>query len=391
MSTTFTVFKKEVLDTLRDKRTLMTAIIMPAILLPVMMWGMTKVTQVIMDKEKNKKLTLALLNAPDEFVALIDTSKFEIKEGYDMAQGRDEILADDLDAMIGFKEDFGKKQADMGQSKVDFWFKSTNLSVKSRLSDIVDEYEETLLDGRISALNISERTIDPILLRQHDIAPPKEQIGKTVGGFLPYLFIIFCFTGCMYPSLDLITGEKERGTIETLLTVPASRFKILFGKVLAIALFGLAAAIMGILGLVIAAKFLPDIPAEFTDVLSGMVSLKFIVLLLVMLIPLCFFFAGALCALVVRAKSFKEAQSIVSPFMMIVFIPAAMALLPGIELDWKTAFIPILNIALATKEIVADTLNTGHYIAIVFSLIAVAIIAVFTSYRAFSKEGMVLK
>ena len=195
----------------------------------------------------------------------------------------------------------------------------------------------------------------------------------------------------MYPSLDLITGEKERGTIETLLTVPASRFKILFGKVLAIALFGLAAAIMGILGLVIAAKFLPDIPAEFTDVLSGMVSLKFIVLLLVMLIPLCFFFAGALCALVVRAKSFKEAQSIVSPFMMIVFIPAAMALLPGIELDWKTAFIPILNIALATKEIVADTLNTGHYIAIVFSLIAVAIIAVFTSYRAFSKEGMVLK
>lgn len=391
MNTTLIVFKKEVLDTLRDKRTLITAIIMPALLLPLIMWGMTKVTQMVMEKEQNKKLTLALLNAPDEFVALIDTSKFTIKEGYDMAQGRDEILSDSLDAMIGFGEGFYKKQEDMGQSKVDMWFKSTNLSVKSRLSDIVDEYEETLLDTRISKLDISERTIDPIQLRQHDIAPPKEQFGKTVGGFLPYIFIIFCFTGCMYPALDLITGEKERGTIETLLTVPASRFKILIGKVLAISLFGLAAAIMGIIGLVITAKFLPDIPEEFKDVLAGMVSMKFIVLLLLMLIPLCFFFAGGLCALVVRAKSFKEAQSIVSPFMMIVIIPAAMALMPGIELDWKTAFIPILNLALATKEIVADTLQTGHFIAIVFSLTIAAIIAVFTSYKAFSKEVVVLK
>jgi len=391
MNTVLTVFKKEMLDTLRDKRTLITAIIMPAFLIPVLMWGMGAVTKMVMEKEQNKKLTVALMNAPAEFVALIDTAKFTIKEGYDMARGRDEILSDSLDAMIGFGEKFAKKQADMGQSKVDFWYKSTNLSVESRLSDIVEKYEETLLDDRIAVLNISERTIDPIQLRQHDIAPPKEQFGKTVGGFLPYLFIIFCFTGCMYPALDLITGEKERGTIETLLTVPASRFKILGGKVLAIALVGLAAAIMGIIGLVVAARFLPDMPEELSGMLVSMVTPKFILMLFIMLVPLCFFFAGGLCALVVRAKSFKEAQSIVSPFMMVVIIPAAMALMPGIELDWKTAFVPILNIALATKEIVAGTIQMPHYIAIVISLIVVALIAMVTSYKAFSKEGMVIK
>jgi len=391
MQTILTVFKKEMLDTLRDKRTLITAIIMPALLIPVLMWGMGTVTKKIMEKEQNKKLTLAVLNPPAEFLSLIDTSKITIHEGYDMAKGRDEILSDDLDAMIGFKEGFSDKQEGMGQSKVDFWFKSTNLTVESRLTKIVDDYEEGLLDARIEKLNMSDKTIDPILLRQHDIAPQKEQFGKTVGGFLPYLFIIFCFTGCMYPSLDLITGEKERGTIETLLTVPASRFKILAGKVLAIALVGLAAAIMGIIGLVAAAKFLPDMPEEISSMLYDMVTPKFIIMLLIMLIPLCFFFAGALTALVVRAKSFKEAQSIVSPFMMVVIIPAMMALMPGIELDWKTAFIPILNISLATKEIVAGTIQNGHFIAIVLSLILIAILAMLTSYRVFSKEGMVLK
>jgi len=391
MQTILTVFKKEMLDTLRDRRTLITAIIMPALLIPVLMWGMGFITKKIMDKEQNKKLTLALMNAPEEFVSLIDTAKITIKSGYDMATGRDEILSDSLDAMIGFKEGFMDKQSDMGTSKVSLWYKSTNLSVKNRLTKYMDDYEEKLLDDRIDSLGISDKTIDPILFSEYDIAPAQEQFGKTVGGFLPYLFIIFCFTGCMYPALDLITGEKERGTIETLLTVPASRFKILAGKVLTIALVGLAAAVMGIIGLVIAAKFLPDIPEELSEMLYSMVTPKFIVMLLVMLIPLCFFFAGGLAALVVRAKSFKEAQSIVSPFMMVVFIPAAMAMLPGIELDWKTAFIPILNIALATKEIVAGTIQNSHYIVIVISLMVIAGLAMLTSYRAFSKEGVILK
>jgi len=391
MNTIITVFKKEMLDTLRDKRTLITAIIMPAILLPVLMWGAGIVTKKIMEKEQRKKLTLAILTPPQEFLTYIDTSKIELKAGLTMETGRDEILQDSLDAMIGFKDGFIKKQEDMNSSKVDLWYKSTNLAVKERLTKIVDDYEEALLEKRIASLNISEKAIDPILFRQHDIAPPKEQIGKTIGGILPYLFIVFCFSGCMYPALDLITGEKERGTIETLLTVPASRFKILSGKVLAIALVGLAAAIMGILGLVIAGKFLPEMPDEIAGLMSSLISWKFILMLLTMLVPLCFFFAGALVALVVRAKSFKEAQSIVSPFLMVVIMPAMLAMLPGIELSWKTALIPILNIALATKEIVAGTIQNGHFIAIVISLIVLAIVAVLMSYRAFTKEGVVLK
>ena len=224
-------------------------------------------------------------------------------------------------------------------------------------------------------------------LQEINIASAKEQLGDIVGGFIPYIFILFCFMGCMYPALDLITGEKERGTIETLLTVPASRFKILMGKTFTIALVGIVAALMTIGGLVVGINFIDDIPNEFLSSISDLISLKFIVMLLAMLLPLSLFFAGVLSAVVVRASSFKEAQSYVTPMSFLVIIPAMIALMPGMELSWSTALIPILNVALATKEIVGGTMNMFMYSGIVFSLILFAVGAVYLSFREFSKAS----
>ena len=390
MKTIITVFKKELLDTLRDRRTLMSAIVMPALLMPVLLYGMTKVTSMIMEKEENKKLKIGLLEAPADFAPVLDTAKFEIVSGVTLETGRDQILADSLDAMIGFANNYSDRINDMKSGKVNMWYKSTNIKVKSRLSDIIDDYESKILDSRITELNLTKGAIDPIDLIRYDIAPKNEQIGQTVGGFLPYIFIIFCFMGCMYPALDLITGEKERGTIETLLTVPASKFNVLLGKVFTIALVGLSAALMTILGLVVAVKLLPDIPEDILEALGNIIGIKFVLLLFAMLIPLSIFFAGVISAMVVRAKSFKEAQSIVTPMSFLVIIPAVIALLPGIKLDWITVFIPIANVALASKEIVAGTILPIHYIITVVSLIILALASVAISYREFSKEGMIL-
>jgi sodium transport system permease protein len=195
----------------------------------------------------------------------------------------------------------------------------------------------------------------------------------------------------MYPAIDLITGEKEKGTMETLLSSPASRFQILIGKMLTIAIVGLTAACMTIAGMVVGLKFLPDIPADFLTTINNMVSPKFIVMLFAMLVPLCIFFAGLLSAIVIRAKSFKEAQTMVTPLTFVIIIPAMLAMIPGVQLNWQTAFIPILNIALATKEIIAGTINMAQYAVIVLSLIALALAAALFSYKQFSKESMMLK
>jgi len=212
-----------------------------------------------------------------------------------------------------------------------------------------------------------------------------------VGGFLPYIFILFCFMACMYPALDLITGEKEKGTLETLLTTPASRFQILIGKVLAIGVVGVFAAVMTIVGMFAALRLFEGIPPEIITAINDILSLRFVLLLFGMLVPLSLFFAGALAAVAIRASSFKEAQTLISPMMFVVIVPAMMALMPGMRLDWQTAAIPILNIALATKEITAGTIQYGQYALLVVSLIVAALLAVAVSVRQFSKEGNILK
>ena len=391
MNTIFTVLKKELKDTLRDRRTLISAVIIPALIIPILLIGVTKLQTTLMKKEGVKQLKIAIIGNPENFREQLEDSTFKIFTSYKIEDAKQAVAKDSLDAIIEFQPYFFANVNDMKSGNMNLYYKSTNLMLYSRISEKLEIIKSQILQERIKKLNISEETLVPFSVRKVDIATVKEQLGKMIGGFLPYIFIIFCFTACMYPAIDLITGEKEKGTMETLLSSPASRFQILIGKMLTISIVGLSAALMTIVGMVVGLKFLPDIPSDFLATINDIVSVKFIVMLFAMLIPLSIFFAGLLSALVIRAKSFKEAQTMVTPMMFVIIIPAMLALIPGVVLNWQTAFIPVLNIALATKEIIAGTINMAMYAAIVLSLIAFALLAAFISYKQFSKESMVLK
>ncbi|MBJ2173886.1 ABC transporter permease [Aureibaculum sp. A20] len=391
MKTIFTVIKKELTDTLRDRKTLISAILLPALAMPLIILGVTKLQKNLMDKEQNKQLKVALIGAPENIVSQFNDSTFLVVDDVVLAGVNDSIENGSIDALLEFDTNFNEKISTLSSGGLKLYYKSTNLLVEKRIREKLDNYTAIIMNDRIKKLNISSETLEPLSISKIDIASPKEQIGKLIGGFIPYIFIILCFTGCMYPALDLITGEKERGTLETLLTVPASRFKILIGKTITIALVGIAAAIMAIAGMFLSLKFIDDIPQDFLNVINDLLGLKFILMLFAMLIPLSIFFAGLLSAIVVRASSFKEAQSYVTPLSFVIIIPAMIALMPGVELTWQTAWIPILNIALATKEIIAGTIQSSQYLVVVGSLILLAIMAVFFSLKQFSKETMVLK
>jgi len=391
MKIILTVVKKEVTDTLRDKRTLITAIILPAIVIPMILFGAQKLQKNLMDKEGKKQLKIALIGTSKTIKRQFEEDNFKLFDHYNLETGKKAILNDSLDAVVEFQSDFTVNVNQMKSGNINLYYKSTNLLLYNRVSEKIDALKSQILNDRVKQLNISSEAFTPIVISKIDIASPKEQISKMIGGLLPYIFIMFCFTGCMYPAIDLITGEKEKGTIETLLTVPASRFKILVGKMITISLVGLSAALMTILGMVVSLKFLPDIPQDFLNSISDMLSVKFIIMLFAMLLPLSIFFAGLLSAIVIRTKSFKEAQSLVTPMVIVVIIPAVIALMPGVELNWQTVWIPILNIALATKEIIAGTIVIEQYITIVLSLTVLALGAAYISFKQFSKEGMVLK
>ncbi|WMX15873.1 ABC transporter permease [Aureispira sp. CCB-E] len=391
MHTIITVIKKELKDTLRDKKTLFSAIILPALAIPLLLMGVSSLQKDLIKKEKAKELKVVLMNAPEAVAQQFEDESINLLISADLEHAKDSVASEVFDAVLVFDPSFKEQIDSLETGVVEFYYKSTNIMVQRRIEEKLNAYKAVVLDERMERLNISAAVLQPIKIETVNVASVKEQVGETIGGLIPYIFILFCFMGCMYPALDLITGEKERGTIETLLTVPASRFSILIGKTITIALVGVVAAVMTIGGMVAALNLGTGIPAGLMTSIGDMLNLKFIFMLFAMLLPLSFFFAGVLSAMVVRTSSFKEAQSYVTPMTFVVIVPAMVAMMPGVELNWQMAFIPILNVALATKEIIGGTMDLGLFAIIVLSLIAFATLAVFVSYQQFSQEKNVLK
>jgi sodium transport system permease protein len=238
---------------------------------------------------------------------------------------------------------------------------------------------------------LDEEKLQPIVTEYKNIASKKEMIGKLAGGILPYVFIAFGFIGCMYPAIDLFTGEKERGTIETLLTTPVSRIQILIGKMAVVVLSGLLAATSALVGLFFAIKVMSlEGNAQIMDIVQSILTPGFVLMLFFLLFPLTVFFAGVMVPIAVYAKSFKEAQSIITPLNIAMVLPAMVGLFPGIELNIVTACIPVVNIVLSTKELIAGTLEPSLLFLSFGIMVALAMVAVFISYKRFDKETNVV-
>jgi len=379
MNTVITIFKKELIDTLRDRRTLLMMVVIPMLLFPVLMAIVFKVQISQIKKAEEKKLRVGVLaygNAQAFRDSLLSREDLQIREDIRAESTQELIQQDSLDAVILFGEDFDRQVAELEEGKIVLYFKSTkdqNIT-RSRLRPLINDFEKRLLSERFEKLSLDRKIVSAVRVEEHDVASIKEKVGKAVGGFLPYIFVIFCFLGGMYPAIDLGAGEKERGTLETLLTTPASRFQILVGKFSVIVLAGIVSAAISMTGLFVAVmqfRSLP-IPPELLDVVKNILAPGTLALIFSLLFPLSIFFAACMLSLSIFARSFKEAQSLITPLNIVIIVPVFIALLPGIELNAKTALIPILNVSLAAKEIISGTIAPGLLAEVYASLVVLA-------------------
>lgn len=393
----FTVFKKELRDTLRDRRTVMMMIVIPTLVFPLIMSIFMSVSESFQKAAAEKKVKIGLvsnqvgsleadlLKVPEalgkrEFIPFTDTISL-IKA----------IRSDSIQVGIYVPNNAEQLKKAMQPISVKVFHDGTDLGMKERADNYLTYIQENWKKERYAELKIDEAKITPFIMEYSNVASSKEMIGKLAGGFLPYLFIAFGFMGCMFPAIDLFTGEKERSTIETLLTTPVPRWKILFGKMGVVVLSGLLAATFNLLGIYLSIEVLnlvkdPIVLQAIKDILSP----TFIIMLYALLCPLIIFFAGIMIPIAVRAKSFKEAQSIISPLNLLIILPAMVGFFPGVELNEVTALIPVVNIVLATKELIAGTLE-WHLVLMAFGvMVLLAGIAIMLSYRKFENENNVI-
>jgi len=371
-------------------------IVIPLLLFPILINIATKITVKQIQKAEEKILNVALIlnkNAESFKNLLKDNKKINLKENVKEHEITNKIRNGNIDFVIIFNKDFDSKVNARKSGIVNLYYKSSEeVSIqKSRIVNLLKEFEDNLIFIRFKELKINRAIVKAVEINEHDIASMKEKFGEKIGGVLPYIFVIFCFIGAMYPAIDLGAGEKERSTLETLLVSPAKRLQIVYGKFGVIFLAGILTAAISVFSLFIALKTSQEIPEEILAILLRIVDYKSILLVFTLLIPLCVFFAALLLSISIFAHSFKEAQSIMTPFNFLVIFPVFIGLFPGVKLDAVTALIPVLNVSLATKEIISGTIKVGLLAEVYMSLLILAGLSLYFCAKWFQREDIIFR
>ena len=317
-----------------------------------------------------------------------------IREDLSLAEGRDLVTSDSLTAVVYFDPEF-VRQRDAGLPGImSVYYKRTDRGriERDRILDIVERYETLLYDEQMRSLGIDPAvTIKPIIVNDFNVASEKERFASVIGGMVPYLFVVFAMMGCFHPATDLAAGEKERGTFETLLTIPATRLQILSGKFLVVLLNGLLSAGLGLAGLYVTFQVAVDVPDRIQSAIVSILEVGSILTILSLLLPLTIFFSAFMLMLSVHARSYKEAQSTINPLMILVFVPIYAAAIPGVRLTVATAFVPILNMSLAIKAVAAGNATFLPMAIVYVSLILLAGLSLYFCAKMFERESAVFR
>ncbi len=396
MRTAFTVFKKELTDTLRDRRTIIAMVVMPLVLFPLLFVATTWIAGSQNEQARERTLRVGLVHS-EQAAGLADqlasAPRIEPVDGLSVDSARARVRREALDAAFVVDPSFRAQVDSLRAGAIDIVYKSGDNTdiLRRRLQQMLDSYEQQLLTERFATLQVSLDATDAVQVRTVDVATSQEQMAQVIGGFLPYVFIVFCFLGSMYPAIDLGAGEKERGTLEALLSTPASHAEILLGKFGTIVLTGVSSAVIAILSIVLSPMLVDDIPQTLLDAAYDILAPGVILVLLSLLVPLTIFFAAAQLSLSFYAKSFKEAQSIINPLTIVVIFPAFIGLLPGVELDAVTALVPVLNVSLATKGVIAGDIGVGLLALVYGSLIGWAALGLGICTYLFRQENIIFR
>ena len=396
MSIIVSIFKKELIDVLRDRRTLMFMVVIPILITPLLVIGSIKFQEYQNKKSEEKILKIAYINESEDNLTkqlLSDQKGVNIIEGVQLDSIESYIKSDSLQGGLYLSKGFLKKIKTNSSGDVKIYYKSSDLMSKSkkRMQAALDIYKEKIIAERLKQLNVDGQILDPITITNIDMATAKETLGKAIGGFIPYVLVMFIFLGAMYPAIDLGAGEKERGSLETLLSSPATKFEITMGKLLVVSLTGIVSGLVSVLGISSSLFFIDKIPAQMQETILELINPFMISSIIILMIPIAIFFASMLLSISFYARSFKEAQSLMGPLNMVIIVPLFLSLGPGMEMDHATALMPLINVGLLTKEILAGSVELIYFIETLFSLLFCAAIGIWFSVFWFKKENTIFR
>ncbi len=392
-----TIAKKEVVEFVRDWRTIVAIIIIPILMFPVLFI----VFPILLESEAaeldNKIVNIEIQSNefPDYLINSFDENYTQltiINKTFDESLS---LPLDDLDKVRNMEIDAILR---LNYSEEIWYYSIIHLSTsessteaKARIITSLIAFENNITELRIidGGLEV-DSTLDPLRwdgdTNKADVATEGEQAGLILSLFIPLVLAIWTFSSAIQPSIDMTAGERERGTLEALLGLPCTRNELLLGKWLGVATITGVGVLLQIVGLLFAIGYLAS--SDFIGVPA--LSIEAIVLIIVSIMLFAIMVVALELALAMRSHSVKEAGSILGPAIILIIFPALFTQvinLDGIESFWFS--IPVINVLLALRELLLDRVIIEHIVIWFTSSVLYASLAAYYAARQFKREDIV--
>jgi len=396
-----TLLIKEIRHLFRDTKTIIQTVVVPTFLTPLLIGGIVWYISSIAIEESKKDYDVAIydVNNTQLITKFDEAERLNINKYESIQDVIDSVTNDDSEIGIVIDDLFQQNLNDNISSSVTIYSKNidTFSQAKSLAEDIIDSYENDERSERLSSLNLDEEFINPINIIEEDLTTEKEAAGSFFGGILAFFFVMYVITGSMYPAIDLGAGEKERGTMETLISTNISSLEIIIGKMFSVTASAVLTATFSLLGfivplLIIFFFYADSIPESLFDTLSSLVNPIAFLGIFGLIIPLSILMGALLLAVSVYSKNTKEAGLLLGNLVIVFFLPAYIPLFnPGIELDFVGSLIPCYNLALLTNSLIAENTNWLLYCSALGSTVVYCCIAIYITYIMFDDEKIIFR
>ncbi|HQH53087.1 MAG TPA: ABC transporter permease subunit/CPBP intramembrane protease [Candidatus Hydrogenedentes bacterium] len=390
------IFLKESLVTLRDKRTLMAMIGIPVILYPALLVITSQVAMMHLASVEESISRVAVRSEQDVTVDrwVEALPRMELVHPKDPEAA---LLEGEVDAVVVVKQNAGQVLEAGGSLLIVIQYDSTEPQSREaahRLSEGFRATQNRILENRLASVGISPEFVTPLKLQEVNVAPTARIVGTLLAVMLPMIMVLMVGIGAFYPAVDLTAGEKERGTFEALLSTPATKFEIVCGKFLTVFCISMLTGLLNLASMAMTFTF------HLSDLLTKMqvspektpveFPLGTAFLMIFLLVPLALFVSALMMSVAVLARTFKEAQNYVTPFFLVITIPAGLAGLPGLELGSILQFVPIVNIGLLFRDLLTDRAAPEAIFSVLLSTSIYALLSLVCATWLFQREDVIL-
>lgn len=430
------LLKKELLDVFRDKKAIIMMVLVPLLLYPLIFFGSMAVMTMIQSNMEEGEYKVAIVASDDGALksavekhnenAKVEAREKAETESTDQGNSSDDSVSQKnsastsangiatdvltlVDAPSGdYQEALQNEELDAyvtsskdssGKTVYEVYYVSsiTNSSYAAGIvRDVVDELSREESKEKIQAAGLdADLIMNPVVYESEDLASSEQSAGSILGMILPFLLVLSLLMGTMYPAIDVTAGEKERGTLETLLTLPVSNREIIFSKFFTVAIIGIISALLNIVSIAFMGIYMIRLMGDAMESMgisfAGIDIGKFIpaiIFTVLAILAFSLFISAVTMCITSLAKSYKEANNYITPLMLVVMLTGYIGFIPNIELTHTMALVPVANICLMIKNLLLFKVEYKLVAVVLMSNVLYAIVAVLILSRIYDSENV---